>query len=85
MTFTWKNHGGVLKFVTWLRILLFLNNGSTLHFGVKKLVNFVDFIKYDKDDEAHIILNCFELLFVQCRQFKLMRNWNVLEINFVVK
>ena len=46
MTFTRKGGGRVLKFVTCLRILLFLNNRSVVHFcgwwgsGVKKLAIF---------------------------------------------
>ena len=46
MMSTRKGGGGVFKFVTCLRILLFLNNRSIVHFadgggrGIKKLVIF---------------------------------------------
>ena len=33
MMFTWRGDGEFLKFVTWLQILLFLNNRSIVHFS----------------------------------------------------
>ena len=64
----WKG-GGVLKFDTCLRILLFLNNRSVVHFcgwwgvGVKKLVIFGGSNKWmtPKNRKTSYHVFCFEI------------------------